>query len=254
MKNNLGFILQARSRATRFPNKVIRHFYNNECILEIIIKRLKENFDYPIIVATTKNDEDLKIKEIALKNNSFVYLGDEEDVLKRFIEAAEFYKIEKIIRICSDNPFLDMVLLKEILHNTTEDYDYITHTILGHPSMKTHYGIWCEYVKAETLIKVSTMTDEKIYREHVTNYIYSNPTLFKIKFINADYISEKLNGIRLTVDTQQDFEIVSYIYTQIVKENVNFTTDDISNFFAKHQNDVQNIKKIMLLETIKNSK
>lgn len=34
--------------------------------------------------------------------------GEWNNVLSRFIEAAEKFKTDKIIRICADNPLLDM--------------------------------------------------------------------------------------------------------------------------------------------------
>lgn len=36
-----------------------------------------------------------------------VYRGSGNDVLDRFIKAAEKFGVNKIVRICSDNPFID---------------------------------------------------------------------------------------------------------------------------------------------------
>ena len=254
MNNNIGVIIQARTGSTRFPNKVMLPFYNNDSILEIIVKRLKQNFNYPIVIATSNKTNDLKIKKVADKTDVSIFFGDENDVLKRFIEASEVFKINKIIRICADNPFLDISLIKELLSYASEDFDYIAHSVLGEPSMKTHYGIWCEYVKAEALQKVYNLTELSLYREHVTNYIYSNPSHFKIKFINADYIAKKLNEIRLTVDTKSDFETASYIYRQIFDKNKEFNFEDISKYFETNKNELENIKKQMLFEINRNSK
>lgn len=254
MKKNVGFIIQARTGSTRFPNKVILPFYQNKNILEIIINKLKQNFNYPIVIATTNNPSDIKIKEIAEKVGAQIFLGDENDVLNRFIKASEIFKIDHIIRICADNPFLDISLLKEILSYTIEDLDYIAQSVFGIPSMKTHYGIWCEYVKAEALKKVQQLTNLSLYREHVTNYIYSNPTVFKIKFINADYIANLLNNIRLTVDTKLDFVTASYIYQQIFEMNPKFNFKDISMYFESHKKELEIIKKQMLFEINKNNK
>lgn len=254
MNNNIGFIIQARTSSTRFPNKVILPFYQNKNILEIIINKLKQNFNYPIVVATSTNPADLKIREIAENAGTQIFHGDENDVLNRFIEASETFKMDQIIRICADNPFLDISLLKEILSYTNEDFDYIAQSVFGIPSMKTHYGIWCEYIKVEALKKVEQLTNLSLYREHVTNYIYSNPSIFKIKLINADYIANKLNNIRLTVDTKSDFVAASYIFRQIFEMNPEFNFEDISMYFESHKIELEVIKKQMLFEINKNIK
>lgn len=44
---------------------------------------------------------------------------------------------------------------------------------------KTHFGFWAEYVTLAALELVARKTVEKVYHEHVTNYIYTHPNDFK---------------------------------------------------------------------------
>ena len=44
---------------------------------------------------------------IAKKNKISIFRGDEKNVLKRYFEAAKLYNADLIVRICSDNPFID---------------------------------------------------------------------------------------------------------------------------------------------------
>ena len=57
-----GIIVQARTGSTRLPNKVILPFYKDQCILDIILQRLK-TLSYPLVVATSNHTNDKLLKE-----------------------------------------------------------------------------------------------------------------------------------------------------------------------------------------------
>ena len=66
------------------------------------------------IVATSKNNEKSLIK-IARKSGYKIFTGDENDVLKRYYECAKKNKSKNIIRVCADNPFIDPVMIDDLL-------------------------------------------------------------------------------------------------------------------------------------------
>ena len=172
----IGIIIQARLGSTRLPEKMILPFYKNKGILEILIEKIKLSFpNIPVILATTDNANDDRLALLGEKLKILVFRGEEQNVLKRFIDAALKYDIDKIIRICADNPFLDMLYLKNLIKEYDDSsYDYISFkTSRDLPTIKTHYGFWTEGVMLTALKKIKKLTGEKIYLEHVTNFIYS---------------------------------------------------------------------------------
>ena len=87
-----GIIIQARCGSSRLPNKMVLPFYQSQSILSILLSRLKKKItSTPIIVATTTNLKDDLITTICKQHNIPYYRGSENDVLQRFIDAAEFY-------------------------------------------------------------------------------------------------------------------------------------------------------------------
>ena len=74
----------------------------------------------------------------------------------------DFKKQQKLIKVAQEN----------------KNSDYISFNINGTPSIKTHYGFWTEYVTLDTLKRIKSLTKDKIFHEHVTNYIYTNPHSF----------------------------------------------------------------------------
>ena len=213
----LGIIIQARSNSTRLPRKVLLPFYEKECILEILIDNFSQQFsNIPIIVATTTSQNDDEIVNIALNKGINIYRGDENNVLLRFIEASKKFNLKKIIRVCSDNIFLDMESIKiqiNNLQNTAFDYyGYCLHDET--PTIITHFGLWTEGVTLEALEKISSATGEKIYNEHVTNYIYTHKDNFALNLEKIPIQFDRMNGeIRLTIDTLEDFILAQKIYS-----------------------------------------
>lgn len=73
MCNDIGIIIQARTGSSRLPNKMILPFYENTCILDILLNRLKLFIpDIPIIVATTNAENDGAIVEISKQIECYV--------------------------------------------------------------------------------------------------------------------------------------------------------------------------------------
>src|SRR5690606_7826310 len=112
----------------------------------------------------------------------------EENVLKRFIHAGEQYNISNIVRVCADNPFLNIHALKELMHSfETCPVDYLSFkTVYGKPTILTHFGLWSEMMTLSALKEVQMRTNDPFYLEHVTNFIYLNPELFRINLLPID--------------------------------------------------------------------
>ena len=251
--NDVKVIIQARTGSTRLPQKMILPFYEENGIFSLILKRLTSAINKEdIILATSTNVNNDVLENIAKNNGVNCFRGSENDVLQRFIDAANEFNAKKIIRVCADNPFLDLEFLNFLLDNFKKsDYDYMSFmTSNGTPTIKTHYGFWAEAVTLNALKKVKSMTDENLYHEHVTNFIYANPNDFNIKFFNIPEEIDSHDDIRLTIDTKIDFYTQKEIFNIIYKKNPSFNSSDVVAFL----NENQKYMKIMRDEILKNQK
>jgi spore coat polysaccharide biosynthesis protein SpsF (cytidylyltransferase family) len=233
MSNRFAFIIQARSGSKRLPNKILLPFYNNKTILDIQIENLQKHFPGALIIlATTTNKADDVIEKKYSGNNSInIYRGEEENVLKRFIDAAKTYGVENIVRICSDNPFLSMLycdVLIDAYFKTLPDYTSYRFSN-GIPSIKSHCGLFAEIVSLKTLEVVLNSSSESLYYEHVTNYIYSHPNSFKIDFLPVpNGIDGYVDKLRLTIDTESDFANLQKLYLAVLeKYGENYTVEQL---------------------------
>lgn len=230
----LGIIIQARTGSTRLPNKMVLPFYQDSGVLELIVNKIKRSInEYPIVIATTTNPNDDAIVEIANKCSVSYFRGSENNVLSRFIECSNKNNFNKIIRICADNPFIDIEGLKQLINEFDKsDVDYCSYkTSKGIPSILTHFGFWCEAVTLSALETTSKLTNDSLYLEHVTNFIYTNPNLFKLSFLPIVEKVEQREDVRMTLDTEQDFNLLKTIYSKCIEENIH-TIEDIISFVS----------------------
>lgn len=233
--DKITFIIQARTGSTRLRDKMVLPFFNQKTILELILEKLLDRFEKnQIVVATTINPKDNILELAAVRYGVSFFRGDENNVLKRFIDCANHYKVHYIVRVCADNPFLDIDLLCELIEsidlNTTE---YCSYRIKDIPAIKTHFGFFAEYVTLDALEKVYANTNDSLYLEHVTNFIYTNPNIFSIYWKKVPISIENNIGVRLTVDTIEDFETCKLIYKDLIsKQQLNYL--NILNYINMH--------------------
>lgn len=247
----LGVIIQARLGSSRLPNKMTKPFYQEKGVFELLTSKIRFAFpDLKIVVATTTNDRDNELVDICKKLNVKYHRGSENNVLLRFIETAEKYNINKIVRVCADNPFLNMLALKELIdYGDQLSYDYISFkSSEGKPTILTHYGFWAEMLTLQALQKVLNLTNNPLYLEHVTNFIYSHPMDFNLDFISISTKIETYDKVRMTLDTLDDFNLLQEIYTTI--PDFNGKPEELIEIVAKRKDWIRNME----IQMIKNEK
>jgi spore coat polysaccharide biosynthesis protein SpsF len=200
-----GAIIQARMGSTRLPGKVLKKI-GNRSILRIIVDRLKESETIDeIIIVTTEKKEDDPIIEFCRENNIKYYRGPEQDVLRRYIEAAEKYDIEQIVRVTGDNPLTSPKVIDVLLKShqkKNSDYTFAT----GLP-----LGVSAEVVERKILENLDSSNLDDDYKEHVTFFIRENEKEFKIN--SVDFQLD--DNIRVTVDTKEDLKLIKEIDKEI---------------------------------------
>jgi spore coat polysaccharide biosynthesis protein SpsF len=199
--------LQVRLDSTRLPEKALK-VVEDMTIIEHAMKALREIQADMFLLLTT--DECIDRLQLPAEKWGFtVFSGPKEDVLLRFVKAAEKYDITTIIRATGDNPLVSSSLANMVLkehHSLAVDYSNWTDSPLG-------TGI--EVVEAEVL-KLAVMQTETLYdHEHVTPWIYNNPDLFQlnIKKVPDKYIFNS----KVSVDTAEDMAKIKKIFQTLYK-------------------------------------
>ena len=212
--HRFGVVIQARTNSSRFPKKIVQPVDGEMTFLHFLVERLSVlKNDIPIFIATSDTEADDIIEQIGNSLNIPVFRGSENNVLNRFIQCATKFKVDAIVRVCSDNPFIDIASLKKLIA-TYKGEDYLSYSINNTPSILTHYGFFAELVSLHALKKVE---QQQTCQEHVTNCLYTNKDLFNVAFIPLHISS---SSIRCTLDTEIDFEVLKRIYFEWYKNTV----------------------------------
>ena len=218
MKNKIGVIIQARTGSKRLPNKVLKKINKNQNILEFLINRLKLSKTInKIVLATTNLKEDDRILKINSTKIKF-FRGSQNNVLKRYIDAAEKYDLNHIIRITADCPFTDPNLIDKMTKKyINSQFNYISN--VNPPSYPNGFDI--EIFSLELLKKSLKIFNTKKNMEHVTYSIRDKKSSkkLKVKSYNFSY-KQNLNKYRLTLDTIEDLKIIKKVEKKInIKDN-----------------------------------
>ena len=201
-------ILQARMSSTRFPGKALYPLAGVP-LTEHIINRIKAVTDFDhIVLAVPDAPTEIPLIEMAQRLNISIARGPEEDVLERFLIAADQVKAQHIVRICGDNPLIDRQLMRSLVHtHLRENTDYTV------TSDSIPLGTGTEVVKVNALKSISETTAEPKHREHVTTWFHDNPTLMSRSHVPAPaYLRNKPH--RLTVDTRNDLTLMEKIFNE----------------------------------------
>jgi spore coat polysaccharide biosynthesis protein SpsF len=205
----------------RYPGKVLQPFAEGRSLLEFQLLRLKQAFpEAPLVVATSNSAADDPIEVLAKAIDVFSYRGDESDVLKRFVNCCQYFGFNRqIVRICGDNPFLQVEFLSKLMEAPVAEngsgYDYVGYSVGKTPAIRTHFGFFAELVDVDALMHVYERVGDPIFREHVTKYIYESTGIFKVRLLEIQSLIPFLGSLRLTVDSPEDLENAVYVYQQL---------------------------------------
>ncbi|MDF3821782.1 spore coat biosynthesis protein F [Leptospira sp. 96542] len=225
--------IQARLGSTRLPNKILKEIPvgSNVSILNHIHSRLRNIFPNENIIFLIPNSE----PDLAKYLESFGYhyfLGDELNVKERYIKAAEKFGAEHIFRLTGDNPFIDiesLVYLRELIHFL--DTKFYCLSIVGLP-----LGMGVECFSYDSL-KSDVYPEEDRHKEHVSLHIKENPNQHRILRIEAPHLTTKerefSQNIRMTVDEDKDFNLVSAVWEKLNDKKRYFGSKEVIDLYKK---------------------
>ena len=228
-----GIIIQARSGSKRLPKKVLKKFAGKRSMLDFQLLRFLKKFEKKnIIVATTKLNQDNKICLIAKRNKVKFFRGSENNLLKRYLDCANKFNIKNIVRITSDCPLIDPMLIKKMLKLFfKKKIDYFANTL---PISKSTFpdGSDIEIFKLNSLLKVYKIAENKSDKEHVTNLFWKNK-----KFFKSDIIKNKknLSRYRFSVDYKDDFILAEKLARKIEINKLHGDVNEIITFLKNDQ-------------------
>lgn len=162
-----------------------------------------------IVIATTDQQQDQPVVQLARRLGLDLYRGSESDVLDRVYQAARQVGARHILRVTPDCPLLDPAVVAEVLRlYQSGRYDYVSNTL----GRRYPDGLDAELFSFEALEAAWKEGRLPSEREHVTAYLLKHPERFRLGQVEAqaDYAH-----LKWSVDTEEDLAFVRKVYAQL---------------------------------------
>lgn len=229
----IGAIIQARTSSSRLPGKVLKELpYNSGItVIEQVYNRVKlANHIDQVILATSVDDSDKKIVNLARKRRIEVFTGSLNNVLERFYKAAVKYELDIIVRITADCPCIDPELIDKIIdHHLKKKADYTNISL----KRTFPHGLDTAVFNFEGLKEAYENAKHEYEKQHVTTYFYkSKPEKFNIQVVEAENEFYRPD-IRITLDTPEDYALLCCVYDALYSDKQHFKLKDIITLFEQ---------------------
>lgn len=198
-------ILQARMGSSRLPGKVLKPLGETDVLSYDIARCRAIEGVSEVIVATSNLPQDDAIVAWCETNDVAVCRGSEEDVLDRYVQCADPYAPDYVMRVTSDCPFVDYELASEMVEFLKEHPVDIIDLDGEMPR-----GLAVELISFEALKRIHAISTESRHREHVTYYAYE----YRDAFTRASYPvpeNRQYPEFRITLDTEEDYALLQTI-------------------------------------------
>jgi spore coat polysaccharide biosynthesis protein SpsF len=226
-----GIIVQARMGSTRLPGKVLEDLAGAPVLLRLFERLRRVRGSPRIVLATSTLASDNPIADlVATQPDIALWRGPEQDVLKRYADAARHFDLDPIVRITADCPLMDPACIDAVLeaYNATPGCQYADNVT---PRTFPH-GLDVQMVSRAALENADAEANDSGQREHVLPFVQSQPLRFVQTHVVADGSPQP--GLRITLDYPEDLALIRAIYEILYPANPDFGLEDIIALKARN--------------------
>ena len=216
-----GIIIQARTGSTRLHNKILLPFYGGQRIIDILIGNINRPAPIRLLCLPLPTVRRMIYWQRLPAKLVSVATGETRTMYSTALSGLPKHStLTAFIRVCSDNPFLRPDSFRAFFkEHDTRPADYIAYGFAdGRPTIKSHLGLFAELTTADALRRAAAATQEKLYIEHVTIYLYTHPEAFSVRLLPLPDELEGRLDLRFTLDTMEDFTLLQELYVAFCEQ------------------------------------
>ena len=224
-EKNTTIAIQATMSSKVFPGKVLAKLIDNRTVLDFLITRIKEaNLGSKIAIVTSDLDSDLPIVKEGKRLGVEVICGSHDDLIKRFIFAADALNANYLIPIPGSNPLLDLEALDNLIDaHHSGDWEY---------SFNDHFdgvmlGTGSEIVNVDLLRKLDKQKLTKEQRVVGTLFVRQHAKQFKVQRFE---VGIGMQWVSFYIDSLEDLKRVS----KIVEHVSSLNNQNIKSFIQEY--------------------
>jgi spore coat polysaccharide biosynthesis protein SpsF (cytidylyltransferase family) len=204
----VGVVVQARTGSERLPGKVLEPIAGQPMLRLVLRRVMRARTVDKVVLATTTRPGDDGLVPIAASLGLPTWRGSEEDVLRRYLDAATAHQLDVVVRVTADCPLIDPTVVDLVVsHFLAQPVqpDYASNT--WPRSVPT--GLDAEVFTLAALRRADTAAKAGREREHVTLHFKEHPEIYRLSPVT---VTTRGLGERWTVDEAADLEFVRAVY------------------------------------------
>jgi spore coat polysaccharide biosynthesis protein SpsF len=202
-----GVFVQMRLGSTRLPGKVLKPIAGLSIARHVMRALSAASAPMAVRVVLTDEASAAALAAAAAAEKWDLFVGPEQDVLRRYALAARRYTVDRVIRATGDAPLVSAPLAAEILAIHEERHADLSH-FLGCP-----LGTGVEVIETVALLRADAEATAADEREHVTMHLYRCGWA-RVEEPWCRPECRRLN-VHVTIDTENDYEKVQRIFADL---------------------------------------
>jgi spore coat polysaccharide biosynthesis protein SpsF len=200
----IGVVVFTRMSSTRLPGKALIDICGRTLLQRVLERSLAIQVNGPVVVATSVRSDDDALVAAARAEGVEVFRGSVDNVAARGLECAREFGMDAFARVCGDRPFFEPVIVDGLARVVSAGgCDLATNRRLD----RNIPGLTAEVLTTQALQRVIESTEKPHDLEHLTNYMYANPSAFAIHVRPSTLTAD----VSLVVDTDLDLRRARYI-------------------------------------------
>jgi len=220
----IGIVLQGRIDSSRLPGKAMLPLDGKPLIYRVM--EALNHVQADIRILACPEDSISVFQDIAQEAGFHIFAGPKEDVLKRYCMVIHHFSLSRIIRATGDNPFV----FTDAASAINNEAIYLNADYAGYRELPVGSGV--ESVCASALLRAEKETNFSYDREHVCPYLYNNENSFGLHRPLAPDCWQ-FPQIRLTVDTQDDYERAKILYSALKDDPLRYMGTKIISIYSE---------------------
>jgi spore coat polysaccharide biosynthesis protein SpsF len=227
----VGIIVICRFNSSRLPGKILKEI-NEQPLLSYILERLGQSkYHKNIVIATSNQPTDDPIIDYCQNQNVPYFRGELKNVSQRFNDCMQHFSFDYGVRINGDNIFTDAKLVDKAIELALENnYDFVSNV----KGRTFPTGMSVEVVLSKFYRQQLQYFNKTTHLEHVTLYFYENESAGNFHFFTNKEM-EEAKGLKMAVDTRNDFNFVSSIIKKMNKPHFSYDWKEITKIYLNEQ-------------------
>lgn len=232
MTHRIIVVCQARTGSTRLPRKVMLPLEGKPLIIRFMERVMRSKLATQCVVAATTDPADDLLVATCLEHGIPVFQGHPTDLLDRHYRAGIAYSADVVVKVPSDCPLIDPVVIDRIIGNylaSPADVDYVGNL---HPATYPD-GNDVELMTMSALERAWHGAHRAHEREHTTPWMWDGNPDVRVRNVMWERGLDYSMSHRWTIDYPEDYMLVKAVYHELFPTNPQFSIDDVLDLLER---------------------